>query len=40
MTENNNENKMTIEEAFAEIDEKIKVLEDEDISLEASFAQY
>jgi len=40
MTENNNENKMTIEEAFAEIDEKIKALEDEDISLEASFAQY
>ena len=34
------ENRMTIEEAFAAIDEKIKALEDEDISLEESFAQY
>ena len=34
------EEKMTIEEAFAAIDEKIKALEDEDISLEKSFAQY
>ncbi|WP_022764677.1 exodeoxyribonuclease VII small subunit [Butyrivibrio sp. XPD2006] len=34
------EEKMTIEEAFAAIDEKIKALEDEDISLEESFAQY
>ncbi len=32
--------KMTIEEAFAAIDEKIKALENEDISLEESFAQY
>ena len=34
------EEKMTIEEAFAAIDEKIKALENEDISLEESFAQY
>ena len=32
--------KLTIEEAFAEIDEKIKALEDEDITLEASFKEY
>ena len=31
---------MTIEEAFAAIDEKIKALEDEDISLEESFTKY
>ena len=34
------EETMTIEEAFAAIDEKIKALENEDISLEDSFAQY
>ncbi|MBO6196302.1 MAG: exodeoxyribonuclease VII small subunit [Butyrivibrio sp.] len=34
------EENMTIEEAFAAIDEKIKALENEDISLEDSFAQY
>ncbi len=34
------EKKMTIEEAFVEIDQKIKALEDEDISLEDSFKEY
>lgn len=34
------EENMTIEEAFAAIDEKIKALENEDISLEESFTQY
>ena len=40
MAAKSEEKKMTIEEAFAEIDEKIKALEDEDISLEASFLKY
>ncbi len=31
---------LSIEEAFAEIDEKIKALEAEDISLEDSFKEY
>ncbi len=34
------ENNLTIEEAFSAIDEKIKALEDEDISLEDSFKEY
>ncbi len=40
MTKKKEEKKMTVEEAFAAIDEKIKALEDEDITLEQSFAQY
>lgn len=34
------EKKLTIEEAFAEIDSKVKALEDEGISLEDSFKEY
>ncbi len=34
------EKKLTIEEAFSEIDQKIKALENEDISLEDSFKEY
>jgi exodeoxyribonuclease VII small subunit len=34
------EKKLTVEEAFAVIDEKIKSLEREDISLEDSFKEY
>ena len=40
MAAKSEEKKMTIEEAFAEIDQKIKALEDDDIALEDSFAQY
>jgi exodeoxyribonuclease VII small subunit len=40
MASKNEEKKMTVEEAFAVIDEKIKALEDENITLEESFAQY
>ena len=34
------EKKLSIEEAFLEIDEKIKALENDDISLEDSFKEY
>ena len=34
------EKKLSIEEAFAEIDDKIKALENDDISLEDSFKEY
>ena len=34
------EKKISIEEAFALIDEKIKALEDDDITLEKSFNEY
>ena len=34
------EKKLSIEEAFSEIDEKIKALENDDISLEDSFKEY
>ncbi len=34
------EKKMTIEEAFLEIDNRIKALEKDDISLEDSFTKY
>lgn len=34
------ENNLTIEEAFAQIEDKIKALESDDISLEASFKEY
>ncbi len=34
------EKKISIEEAFALIDEKIKALEDDDITLEKSFEEY
>ena len=40
MASKKEEKKLTIEEAFAQIDEKIKALEDEDITLEASFKEY
>ena len=40
MAKETEEKKMTIEEAFAEIEAKVKALEDEDISLEASFKEY
>ena len=36
----NEEKKMTIEEAFAKIDTKIKALEGDDITLEDSFKEY
>ena len=39
-TEKDKDRNMTIEEAFSEIDQKIKALEDEDISLEDSFKEY
>ncbi|WP_034446578.1 exodeoxyribonuclease VII small subunit [Butyrivibrio sp. AE2032] len=34
------EKKLSIEEAFSEIDDKIKALENDDISLEDSFKEY
>lgn len=34
------ENKLTVEEAFAQIEEKISNLEKDDISLEDSFREY
>ncbi|WP_026653190.1 exodeoxyribonuclease VII small subunit [Butyrivibrio proteoclasticus] len=34
------ENNLTIEEAFAQVEDKIKALESEDISLEDSFKEY
>ena len=40
MASENEVKKMTVEEAFAVIDEKIKALEDENITLEESFAKY
>ena len=40
MASENEEKKMTVEEAFAVIDEKIKALEDENITLEESFTKY
>jgi exodeoxyribonuclease VII small subunit len=39
-TKKDKDRNMTIEEAFSEIDQKIKALEDEDISLEDSFKEY
>ncbi len=40
MAANKSEEKMTIEEAFSKIDEKVKMLESDDISLEDSFKEY
>jgi exodeoxyribonuclease VII small subunit len=40
MASKKEEKRMTVEEAFAAIDEKIKALEDENITLEKSFAEY
>ncbi|WP_026660630.1 exodeoxyribonuclease VII small subunit [Butyrivibrio sp. AC2005] len=37
MTKKNDEKELTIEEAFGEVDEKIKALEKSDVSLEDSF---
>jgi exodeoxyribonuclease VII small subunit len=37
MTKKNDEKELTIEEAFGEVDEKIKALEKSDVSLENSF---
>ncbi len=39
-TNNMDENKMTIEEAFSKIDEKVRALESNDITLEDSFKEY
>ncbi len=40
MASKNKEEKMTVEEAFSIIDEKVKKLESDDISLEDSFKEY
>ncbi len=40
ITEINEEKKLSVEEAFAQIEEKIEALESEDISLEDSFSEY
>ncbi|MBQ3797644.1 MAG: exodeoxyribonuclease VII small subunit [Butyrivibrio sp.] len=40
ITEINEEKKFSVEEAFAQIEEKIEALEADDISLEDSFSQY
>ena len=39
-SENAEEKKLTVEEAFSEIEKKIQALDKEDISLEASFKEY
>ncbi|SFP83922.1 Exodeoxyribonuclease VII small subunit [Butyrivibrio proteoclasticus] len=39
-SENTEEKKLTVEEAFSEIEKKIQALDKEDISLEDSFKEY
>ena len=39
-SENAEEKKLTVEEAFSEIEKKIQALDKEDISLEDSFKEY
>jgi exodeoxyribonuclease VII small subunit len=39
-SENAEEKKLTVEEAFSEIEKKIQALDKEDISLEGSFKEY
>ncbi len=40
LTEDQEEKKFSVEEAFSQIEEKIKALESDDITLEDSFKEY